>query len=176
LLYPLLKFKINTVNKLSLPKDLFVQNLNFPKYNFKLKKSNNTIQIFDTIRNKWITITPEEWVRQHMIQYLIDEKKYPKSLIAVEMSITVNQTAKRCDIVLFNRDAKPLIIVECKAPSVQLTQITFDQAAVYNMTLVVDYLLITNGINHFFCKIDFVNKKYDFIREIPRFEELVGIE
>jgi len=157
-----------------LQKELFVQNLNFPKYGFKLKKSNNSIQIFDSIRKKWVIITPEEWVRQHIIQYLILEKEYPTSLIAVEMSINVNQTAKRCDIVLFNRDAKPLVIVECKAPSVELTQKTFDQAAVYNMTLMVDYLLITNGINHYFCKVDFVNKKYDFVKEIPRFEELVG--
>jgi type I site-specific restriction endonuclease len=156
-----------------LQKDFFVQNLNFPKYDFKLKKSNNSIQIFDSIRKKWIAITPEEWVRQHIIQYLILEKKYPISLIAVEMAINVNQTAKRCDIVLFNRDAKPLVIVECKAPSVELTQKTFDQAAVYNLTLMVDYLLITNGINHYFCKVDFVNKKYDFVKEIPSFEELV---
>lgn len=151
-----------------------MQNLNFPKYDFKLRKSNNSIQIFDPIRKKWVAITPEEWVRQHTLQYLTLDKNYPTSLVAVEMSINVNQTAKRCDIVLFNREAKPLVIVECKAPSVELTQKTFDQAAVYNLTLMVDYLLITNGINHYFCKVDFVNKKYDFVKEIPRFEELVG--
>jgi len=149
-----------------------VQNLNFPKYDFKLKKSNNSIQIFDTIRRKWVALTPEEWVRQHMIQYLISEKQYPQSLFSVEMPITVNQTAKRCDIVLFNHEAKPLVIVECKAPSVELTQKTFDQAAVYNLTLLTHYLLITNGINHYFCMVDFENKKYSFMKDIPSFNEL----
>lgn len=149
-----------------------MQNLNFPKYDFKLKKSNNSIQIFDTIRRKWVALTPEEWVRQHMIQYLISEKQYPQSLFSVEMPITVNQTAKRCDIVLFNHEAKPLVIVECKAPSVELTQKTFDQAAVYNLTLLTHYLLITNGINHYFCMVDFENKKYSFMKDIPSFNEL----
>ena len=147
--------------------------LNFPTYDFKLRIDKKARQIFDPIRRKWVVNTPEEWVRQHMIQYLITEKLFPQSLIAVEMPITVHQTAKRCDIVLFNAEAKPLVIVECKAPSVALTQDTFDQAAVYNLTLMVDYLLITNGINHYFCKVDFENKKYAFLKEIPCYGELL---
>ena len=165
-------FRKSDSEKVSLQKRYFVQNLNFPKYDFKLKKSNNSIQIFDTIRRKWVALTPEEWVRQHMIQYLISEKRYPQSLFSVEMPITVNQTAKRCDIVLFNQEAKPLVIVECKAPSVELTQKTFDQAAVYNLTLLAHYLLITNGISHYFCMVDFENKKYSFMNDIPSFNEL----
>jgi len=148
-------------------------NLNFPTYDFKLRIEKKSKQIFDPIRRKWVSNTPEEWIRQHMIQYLITEKQFPQSLIAVEMPITVNQTAKRCDIVLFNPDAKPIVIVECKAPTVALTQKTFDQAAVYNLTLLVDYLLITNGINHYFCKVDFENKKYSFYEEIPLYETLL---
>jgi type I site-specific restriction endonuclease len=148
-------------------------NLNFPTYEFKLRIANKSKQIFDPIRRKWVANTPEEWIRQHMIQYLISEKQFPQSLIAVEMPITVNQTAKRCDIVLFNHDAKPIVIVECKAPNVALSQNTFDQAAVYNLTLLVDYLLITNGIDHYFCKVDFENKKYSFYEEIPLYETLL---
>jgi len=107
-----------------------------------------------------------------MIRYLITEKQFSPALIAVEMPITVNRTSKRCDIVLFNSQAKPLVIVECKAPEVALTQKTIDQAAVYNMTLQVDNLLITNGISHHFCKVDFKNKKYVFLTEIPSYGEL----
>jgi hypothetical protein len=147
-------------------------NLTFPQYEFKLRIENKMKQIFDPIRRKWVANTPEEWVRQNIIQYLISEKQFPQSLIAVEMPITVNQTAKRCDIVLFNADAKAIVIVECKATSVDLTQNTFDQAAVYNLTLAVDYLLLTNGIQHFFCKVDFENKKYLFFDEIPSYYEL----
>lgn len=147
-------------------------NLNFPKYSFKLRKENERLQICDNIRKKWVALTPEEWVRQHIIRYLVEEKKVPKSLIAIEMGIKVNDTSKRCDVVVYDSSAKPLLIVECKAPDVEITQKTFDQAAGYNLTLKVDYLLITNGISHHFCKVDFESKKYVFYNEIPCYEDI----
>lgn len=148
-------------------------NLNFPTYDFKIRKTDTSIQIFDDIRKKWVALTPEEWVRQHMVTYLIEEKHFPKQLIAVEMPITVNGCSKRCDIVIFDRMASPLIIVECKASTVELSQKTFDQAAVYNLKLNVGFLLITNGIQHFLCKIDTKTKRYVFLKEIPFYNDIV---
>lgn len=149
-----------------------MQNLNFPEYAFKIRTSEKLPQIFDEIRRKWVALTPEEWVRQHTVSYLIEAKRYPKQLIAVEMAITVNGCSKRCDIVVFNRNALPIMIIECKAASVALSQKTFDQAAVYNVKLSVDYLLITNGIQHYCCKVDTIAKKYDFLKEIPEYSQL----
>ncbi|WP_026705096.1 type I restriction enzyme HsdR N-terminal domain-containing protein [Flavobacterium soli] len=144
-----------------------MQQLNFPAYNFRFKNSENKTAIFDEIRKKFIILTPEEWVRQHVVQYLMKEKNYPKSLINVEKLLKVNGLVKRYDVVVFNNDGSILILVECKAPEIKISQTTFDQIARYNMTMKAEYLMVTNGHNHYFCQMDFENERYDFLRELP---------
>lgn len=144
--------------------------LNLPQYKFKFKNSENKTLIFDKIRKKYIMLTPEEWVRQHYVSFLIEEKKYPASLIAIEKKLTVNGLTKRSDILVFNTKGEPEIIVECKSPSVKITQDTFDQIARYNLKLNANYLIITNGLQHFYCKIDFQRERYAFLPEIPDYK------
>lgn len=146
-----------------------MQDLNLPKYSFKIKKEESKNFIFDTVRKKYILLTPEEWVRQNFVKYLIEEKNYPSSLIAIEMGIDVKQTKKRCDIVLYTNKGKASVIVECKAPSVKITQDTFDQIARYNLTLNTEFLIVTNGLQHYTCTMDHKNKCYHFLREIPKY-------
>ncbi len=142
-------------------------NLNLPSYSFKIKNKENKLYIFDIIRKKNIMLTPEEWVRQHFIHYLIEEKKYPKSLIAVEKQLTINNLSKRTDILIFDNKGLPNIIVECKAPSIKISQNTFDQIARYNLKLKAKYLIVTNGLQHYYCKMDHQKMQYDFLKEIP---------
>ena len=126
--------------------------------------------IFDKLRKKYIVLTPEEWVRQHFVYFLIEEKKYPVTLIALEKQLTINNLKKRSDILIFNADGKPEIIVECKAPSIKITQNTFDQIARYNLKLRANYLILTNGLEHFYCKMDFKNETYIFLKDIPHYK------
>ena len=147
-----------------------MQKLNLPTYNFKLKSSENKMLIFDKLRKKYIVLTPEEWVRQHFVYFLIEEKKYPVTLIALEKQLTINNLKKRSDILIFNADGKPEIIVECKAPSIKITQNTFDQIARYNLKLRANYLILTNGLEHFYCKMDFKNETYIFLKDIPHYK------
>lgn len=147
-----------------------MQKLNFPSYSFRFKNSENIVSIFDEIRKKFIVLTPEEWVRQHVVRFLLEEKKYPKSLINVEKVLTVNGLRKRYDVVVFNSDGSIFILVECKAPEIKTAQATFDQIARYNMTLKAQYLMVTNGLNHYFCQMDFENEKYQFLRELPDYK------
>lgn len=146
-----------------------MQKLNFPSYSFRFKNSENKVSIFDEIRKKFIILTPEEWVRQHVVQYLLQEKKYPKSLINVEKVLHVNGLRKRYDIVLFNPNGSIFALVECKAPHITISQATFDQIAQYNMTLQSQYLMVTNGLNHYYCTMDFENEKYEFLKSIPEY-------
>jgi hypothetical protein len=125
------------------------------------------VSIFDSIRKKFILLTPEEWVRQHVIVFLLDVKKYPKSLINVEKTVKVNGMNKRYDIVVFNPDGSIFLLIECKAPEVKINQRTFDQIARYNLILNAQYLMVTNGLNHYFCEMDFENEKYSFLKELP---------
>ena len=141
--------------------------LNFPAYQFRLKNSENKVSIFDRIRKKFIILTPEEWIRQHTIQYLIEEKKYPESHINVEKLIKVNNLNKRYDIIVFNSDGSILLIVECKSHLIKITQDVFDQIARYNMTLNATYLMITNGLHHYYCQMDYSAKQYKFLEDIP---------
>ena len=122
-----------------------MQLLNLPAYQYKIKTDGQRKQIFDRIRKKYVALTPEEWVRQHFINFLIEQKKYPESLMMVEMKLKYNRQQKRGDIVIYNNLGKPCVIVECKSPEIKITQDVFDQAARYNMTLKVEYLLVTNG-------------------------------
>ena len=147
-----------------------MQNLNFPKYNFRFKSNENKTLIFDIIRKKFVVLTPEEWVRQHTIHFLTSEKKYPISHINVEKQLQLNDTVKRYDIVVFNKDGTIKIIVECKAPSIKTNQQTFDQIARYNLVLKSETLMVTNGLEHFFCKMDFANKKYLFLKDLPNYQ------
>ena len=146
-----------------------MQKLNLPIYPIKLKKEENKTLVFDPIRKKHIVLTPEEWVRQNFIQFLIEEKNYPASLMAVERGIDLLNTKKRCDIVLYNTKGLPYMIVECKAPSIKISQDTFDQIARYNMTLKTDLLVVTNGLQHHICIMDHQNKRYHFLKEIPNY-------
>ena len=144
-----------------------MQQLNFPSYNFRFKNSENKVSIFDTIRKKFILLTPEEWVRQHTIQFLLQEKNYPKSYLNIEKLIKINDISKRYDIVVFQPDGTIFLLIECKAPEVKITQETFDQIARYNLTLKAQYLMVTNGLNHYFCQMDFVNETYIFLNDLP---------
>ncbi|MFC6876028.1 type I restriction enzyme HsdR N-terminal domain-containing protein [Flavobacterium myungsuense] len=147
-----------------------MQPLNFSSYNFRFKNSENKVAIFDEIRKKFIILTPEEWVRQHVVQFLLQEKKYPKSHINVEKLLKINDLKKRYDVVVFNADGSIRILIECKAPEIKIAQNTFDQIARYNLTLRAEFLMVTNGHNHYFCQMDFENEKYHFMKELPHFE------
>lgn len=146
-----------------------MQNLNFNSYSFRLKNSENKVYIFDAIRKKFLVLTPEEWVRQHTIQFLIQELNYPISLINVEKIVKINGMNKRYDIVVFNSNGSIEIIIECKAPEVQITQATFDQIARYNFILQANYLMVTNGLNHYICQMDFENENYTFLKDLPAY-------
>ncbi|WP_026713691.1 type I restriction enzyme HsdR N-terminal domain-containing protein [Flavobacterium daejeonense] len=147
-----------------------MQKLNFPSYSFRFKNSENKTAIFDEIRKKFIILTPEEWVRQHVVHFLLEEKQYPKSLINVEKVLLVNGLRKRYDVVVFNPDGSIHILVECKAPEVKITQSTFDQIARYNMTMKSSFLMVSNGLNHYFCQMDYENERYHFQPELPDYK------
>ena len=146
--------------------------LNLPSYSAKIQKRNGKNVIFDTLRQKFVALTPEEWVRQHFIHLLTDHKGYPKGLLANEIQLTLNGTKKRCDTVLFNKDLSAKMIIEYKAPNIEITQAVFDQITRYNMVLKVEYLIVSNGINHYCCRIDYSTMKYTFLPEIPDFKDL----
>tara|TARA_R110002049_G_scaffold309289_1_gene520223 strand:+ start:9932 stop:10381 length:450 start_codon:yes stop_codon:yes gene_type:complete len=146
-----------------------LQALNFPQFSFRFKNNENKISIFDEIRKKFVVLQPEEWVRQHCVHYLIEEKKYPKSLINIEKELTVNTLKKRYDIVIFNPDGSIHLIVECKAPKITINQDVFDQIARYNLELNATFLMVTNGLNHYYCQMDFEKERYQFLMDIPEY-------
>jgi hypothetical protein len=148
-----------------------VQKLNFPTYSFRFKNSENKVSIFDAIRKKFVILQPEEWVRQHCVHYLVEVKNYPISLINVEKELKVNDLKKRYDIVIFNTDGSIHLIVECKAPKIKINQSTFDQVARYNLALNATYLMVTNGLNHYYCVMDFEDEKYHFLQDLPNYKE-----
>ena len=147
-----------------------MQNLNFPTYSFRFKNSENKVSIFDEIRKKFIVLSPEEWVRQNVIQFLLQNKNYPKSYINVEKLIKVNGLNKRYDGIVFKPNGEIFLLIECKAPEVPISQDTFDQIARYNLELKAQYLMVTNGLNHYFCQMDFENETYIFLKELPDFK------
>lgn len=146
-----------------------MQQLNFPTYTFRFKNSENKHSIFDEVRKKFIFLTPEEWVRQHCIKFLTHEKGYPLSLINVEKELRINGRKKRYDIVVYNSDGSIHILIECKAPKVAITQKTFDQIAQYNLNLSANYLMVTNGLAHYYCQMDMAEKRYVFLKDIPNY-------
>ena len=141
--------------------------LNLPPYPFKLSEQDGVIYVFDELRKKKLVLTPEEWVRQHFIQFLILYKKYPKTLFKLEGGLKLNSLQKRTDILIFNKEGKADILVECKATTVKIDQKVFDQAARYNMIHQVNYLLVTNGLEHYCCRMDYEQQTYSFIEELP---------
>ena len=147
-----------------------MQQLNFPSCDFRFKNSENKTAVFDEIRKKFVVLTPEEWVRQHVVNYLHREKNYPKSLINVEKLFRVNGLSKRYDVVVFNNDGSILILVECKAPSVRISQATFDQIARYNLEMKSELLMVTNGLSHYFCKMDYHAARYQFLDALPDYD------
>ncbi|MTE25481.1 type I restriction enzyme HsdR N-terminal domain-containing protein [Winogradskyella ouciana] len=144
-----------------------MQDLNFPKFEYRLKSTENKVSIFDVIRKKFIILQPEEWVRQHCVHFLINEKKFSKSLINVEKELTINGLKKRYDIVVFNPDGSIHLMVECKSYNITIDQSTFDQIARYNLQLDATYLMVTNGINHYYCEMDMQAERYVFLKDIP---------
>ena len=147
-----------------------MQQLNLPTYKFRIKSTKNKYVIFDIIRKKYVSLTPEEWVRQHIIHFLVEEKKYPISLIGIEKKLTINKLTKRTDILVFNTKGLPHIIVECKAPSINITQNAFDQIARYNLKLNANYLIVSNGLEHYYCEMDFEKEAYVFLENIPPYK------
>lgn len=149
-----------------------MQKLNFPEYEFSTRNVAKKTQIFDQTRKRYYVLTPEEWVRQHLVEFLVHELEFPRSLLEIEKSLTLNKMQKRADLLVRDKSGNPILLAECKAPDVKVTQKTFDQAGRYNMVFRVPYLLITNGVQHFCAQIDFNRNSYKFLREIPSYEEL----
>ncbi|MDR1698981.1 MAG: type I restriction enzyme HsdR N-terminal domain-containing protein [Prevotellaceae bacterium] len=149
-----------------------MQQLNLPSYPFKIKTEQGKPFIFCSLRKKYVALTPEEWVRQHFAEFLFEKKDFPKSLTIHEHSISLNNTKKRCDTVAFLSSGKPVVIVEYKAPSVNITQQVFDQIARYNIKLRVKYLIVSNGLQHYCCRVDYDTMSYEFLADIPAYKEL----
>lgn len=147
--------------------------LNLPPFEIKLRGTKAQPQIFDILRKKYIALTPEEWVRQHFVHFLVEHKGYPAALMANEIQLKVGEKTLRADSVLYSRDLKPRMIIEYKAPHIPITQKVFDQISIYNMLLHVDYLVVSNGLQHYICKKDYNDKKYLFLEDIPDYKELL---
>ncbi len=147
--------------------------LNLPSFEIKLRGSKERPLIFDILRKKYIAITPEEWVRQHFVHFLVEHKGYPTSLLANEIQLAVGDKVLRADSVLYSRELKPRMIIEYKAPHIPITQKVFDQISIYNMLLHVDYLVVSNGMQHYICRMDYDGKKYIFLEDIPDYEDLL---
>ena len=147
--------------------------LNLPKYGIKIANENGHLTIFDVLRRKYVALTPEEWVRQHFVHYLIGHKGSPQTRMANEIQLAIGNKKLRCDSVLYDRSLKPRMIIEYKAPTVNITQKVFDQITVYNMLLHVDYLVVSNGIKHYCCQMDYDNQKYLFLEDIPDYQEII---
>ncbi len=149
-----------------------MQKLNLPEYSFRITREDGKTRIFDRFRKKMVVLTPEEWVRQHFIMYLLTEKHYPASLLTVEAALKVVSRSKRTDVVVYDRQHTPLLIVECKAPHVTLSSTVFDQIVRYNISLNASYLIVTNGMEHYCCKLDYQNNSYTFLPDIPDYKDL----
>ena len=147
--------------------------LNLPPFEIKLRGTKAQPQIFDILRKKYIALTPEEWMRQHFVHFLVEHKGYPAALMANEIQLKVGEKTLRADSVLYSRELKPRMIIEYKAPHIPITQKVFDQISIYNMLLHVDYLVVSNGLQHYICKMDYNDKKYLFLEDIPDYEELL---
>ena len=149
-----------------------MQSLNFPPYPLQIKKDAGKELVFDPIRKMWVALQPEEWVRQHVLVFLLEDRSVPAGLIAVEKGFTYQGKPYRADIIVHNREGKPAMMIECKAPEISISQAAFDQVATYNQVIRARYLYVTNGLLHFCSKIDWSRQTYEFISSVPGFDDL----
>lgn len=150
-----------------------MENLNLPKTDLKITTKDGKQQVFDILRRKYVALTPEEWVRQQFVHYLIIYKGYPAECIGNEISLLLNGTKKRCDSVVYGQNAQPLMIVEYKSPRIEITQQVFEQISRYNIKLRVKWLIVSNGLQHYCCQIDYENGTYQFVEDIPPYNEIL---
>jgi hypothetical protein len=155
-------------------KHLHLPLLNFPEYRFSLVNRGTNLEILDPVRRKYVRLTPEEWVRQHVLQFLIHEKNVPIALIGVEKSLKIGQLPKRFDAVVFSNNATPLLLIECKAPKVEIRESVFEQAARYNLALNAGYFMISNGLDTHCCRLDYQLKTYVFLQELPDYASMLA--
>lgn len=146
--------------------------LSLPTYDIKLRGTQERPEILDFLRRRYVALTPEEWVRQHFTHWLVEHKGYPKGLLGNEIELKIGDKRLRCDSILYNKEAKPRMIIEYKAPTIQIKQQVFNQISVYNLLLHVDYLVVSNGLQHYCCKMDYSNHSYSFLEEIPNYDKL----
>lgn len=150
-----------------------MQELNLPPFDWKIMQRDDKPFIFDVIRRQYVALTPEEWVRQHFVHFLIKHKGYPQALMGAEVQLKLNGMSRRCDTVVYDRTLRPRIIIEYKAPTVNITQKVFDQICRYNMVLQVGYLIVSNGMAHYCCKVDYTTGTYAFMEEIPEYNQII---
>ena len=150
-----------------------MRKLNLPAYEFKYRTEGEDLKVLDVYRKRFVKLTPEEEVRQRFARYLVEEKGYPASLILTEYALKLNKLSRRCDILVHKPAGHPALLVECKAPEVNISQASFDQVARYNLAFKVSYLIVTNGLKHYCCQIDFESEKITFLKEIPAYESLI---
>lgn len=150
-----------------------METLNLPPYELRVRRgTQGRHEIYDFLRRRYVALTPEEWVRQHFVHFLVEHKGYPKGLLANEVELRVSEKRLRCDSLLYDKQLQPRMIVEYKAPDVELTQRVFDQITTYNLLLHVDYLVVSNGLSHYCCRMDYTNRSYSFLPDIPDYTAL----
>ena len=150
-----------------------METLNLPPYELRVRRgTQGRHEIYDFLRRRYVALTPEEWVRQHFVHFLVEHKGYPKGLLANEVELRVGEKRLRCDSLLYDKQLQPRMIVEYKAPDVELTQRVFDQITTYNLLLHVDYLVVSNGLSHYCCRMDYTNRSYSFLPDIPDYTAL----
>ena len=159
-------------NDSTLFKGTKMNSLNLPPYAIKIAEQDGRRMIFDFLRRKFVALTPEEWVRQHFVHFLTDHKEYPAGLMANEVELKIGDKRLRCDSILYNKEMKPQMIIEYKAPHITLTQKVFNQITAYNLLLRVDYLIVSNGLQHICCRMDYAHNTYHFLPEIPNYKSL----
>lgn len=147
-------------------------NLNLPPFDIHFKEHDGRRMVLDVLRRKYVALTPEEWVRQHFVHFLMEHKGYPKGLLANEVELRVGGKRLRCDTLLYNNGLKPRMIIEYKAPEIEITQRVFNQISAYNLLLRVDYLVVSNGCRHYCCRMDYDRNSYEFLTDIPSYDEL----
>ena len=146
--------------------------LNLPAFDVKIRGTRERPEIYDFLRRRYVALTPEEWVRQHFVHWLVEQKGYPKGLLGNEVALKCGDKTLRCDSILYNKEAKPQMIIEYKAPTVSVTQRVFNQITAYNLLLHVDYLVVSNGVQHYCCQMDYEHQSYVFLNDIPSYSEL----
>ena len=146
--------------------------LNLPTYDLRLRRTGNRDMIFDVLRRKYVALTPEEWVRQHFVHFLIEHKGYPTALLANEIELRIGGKHLRADTLLYNKELRPHMLIEYKSPTIALTQKVFDQISAYNLLLHADYLIVSNGMQHICCRMDYKQNTYHFLEEIPAYSEI----